>query len=314
MAVTDYYELLGVPRTASAQEIKKAYRKKALKDHPDRNKGDAQAEERFKKINEAYAVLSDPDKRQQYDTFGAAGFQQRFSQEDILRNFDLGSILKEFGFGGGFASARGGAAPFGAFSFQAGGSPFAGFQSDFRARQPAGPPPQGEDLTLELAVTLEEVLAGAEKTIALRRAGQQERVAVRVPAGIQAGKRLRVAGKGQPSPAGGPPGDLLLQIVQSPHPLFEREGSDLVVERVIPFSAAVLGTEIPVPTLDGKTLNVRVPAGIQSQARLRLKGHGLPEQPDGPRGDLLVRIGIQVPRTLSPEQKELMAALAAAGL
>jgi curved DNA-binding protein len=160
----DYYEVLGVKKDSSAQDIKKAYRKLAMKYHPDRNKGDKEAEEKFKKISEAYAVLSDPEKRKQYDTFGDSGFQQRYSQEDIFRGFDLGDILKEFGLGGrggGFRATGGQGSPFETFFFQ-GGGPGSGRASYHSPGQQQ--PVKGNDLTYELSVSLEEVLSGSEKT------------------------------------------------------------------------------------------------------------------------------------------------------
>jgi len=163
----DYYEVLGVKKDSSVQDIKKAYRKLAMKYHPDRNEGNKEAEEKFKKISEAYAVLSDPEKRKQYDTFGASGFQQRYSQEDIFRGFDLGDILKEFGLGGlggGFRTSGGQGSPFETFFFQSGG-PGAGRAS---YRTSAQQPVQGSDLTYELSISLNEILSGSEKTISLR--------------------------------------------------------------------------------------------------------------------------------------------------
>jgi curved DNA-binding protein len=309
----DYYTLLGVSKNASPDEIKKAYRKLALKYHPDRNKDDKEAEERFKQISEAYAVLSDKDKRQQYDTFGAAGFQQRYSQEDIFRNFDLGSILRDFGFagygaagGGGFRTTTG-ANPFGAFFHQAGGGCGPGGCRD-------SAPLKGDDFQMELPLTLEEVLTGVDKTISLRRGSQLERVSVKVPAGIDHGKKLRISGKGSQAPAGGPAGDLFLQIRVEPHHLFTRDDNDLLIDKQIPFSGAALGTVVSVPTLDGSELKVKVPAGVQSNARLRLKGKGLPSGPDGPMGDLYVKIGVAVPKALTDEQRDLIEKLAAAGL
>ncbi len=318
----DYYKILGVEKGASLDEIKKAYRKLALKYHPDRNKGNKEAEERFKEISEAYAVLSDPEKRKQYDTFGAAGFQERYSQEEIFRNFDLGDILREFGInlgGMGGGSARvytnfsGGAGPeifdalFGRAGSGMGGDPFGG---GFTARRGPIHQAKGQDVTLELPIELEDVLQGAEKTIAVG----GRRVAVRIPAGIDSGTKLRVAGQGAPSPAGGPAGDLYLQIHVRPHALFTREKDDLVLERRVPYSALLLGTKLTVPTLDGKQLQVKVPAGTQAGARLRLKGHGLPAGPRGPRGDLYVRLLPVVPKQLTAEQKRLAEALAKAGL
>lgn len=307
----DYYEQLGVAKSASADEIKKAYRKLALKYHPDRNQGNKEAEEKFKKISEAYAVLSDAEKRKQYDTFGSAGFQQRFSQEDIFRNADLGDILREFGInmgGGGRATFRtsggmGGASFFDDLFGMGGG---AGFRTSHRAQ-----PVKGGDLSLELPITLEEVLHGSEKTIAL---GHGEKVSVKVPAGIESGKKLRLAGKGSPSPMGGPPGDLYLTVTVLPHRLFAREEEDLVVDAEVSYSGLALGSEVAVPTLDGKHLKVKVPAGSQPGAKLRLKGQGLPKNTKGTRGDLLARLTVGVPRKLSGEQEELLRKLAGTGL
>jgi len=312
----DYYKLLGVEKNASPEEIKKAYRKLALKHHPDRNKGNKEAEEQFKKISEAYAVLSDKEKRQQYDTVGSAGFQQRYSQEDIFRNADLGDILREFGinFGGGRATFRssggGGGGVFEEMFRQpgAGGRTSHGFQ-DFRQQQQV----KGGDLSLELPITLDEVLTGAEKTLSLGRGAAAEKVSVKIPAGIETGKKLRVSGKGSPSPMGGPPGDLYLLIKVEPHPVFTREGSHLTMDLQIPYSSAVLGAEVEVPTLEGKQLKVKVPPGCQPQAKLRLRKHGLPDS-GGTRGDLLVKIVVAVPKNLPEEQKELVEKLKEAGL
>jgi curved DNA-binding protein len=309
----DYYEVLGVKKDSSAQEIKKAYRKLAMKYHPDKNKGDKAAEDKFKKISEAYAVLSDEEKRQQYDTFGASGFQQRYSQEDIFRGFDLGDILKEFGLGGmgggGFRASGGQGSPFETFFFQ-GGGPGGGGAQFHQQQQPI----RGSDLQYELAVSLEEILHGADKTITLRKEGQTENVSVKIPKGIKAGQKLRLAGKGAPSPHGGPPGDLFLLINVQPHPVFIRDGNNLIVDKKIPFSQACLGSEVSVKSLDGKELKVKVPAGIQSQSKLRLKSHGLPSGPKGDRGDIYVRFSVDIPKELSEDQKKVVEELAGKGL
>ena len=305
----DYYEVLGVKKDSSAQDIKKVYRKLAMKYHPDRNKGDKEAEEKFKKISEAYAVLSDPEKRKQYDTFGDSGFQQRYSQEDIFRGFDLGDILKEFGLGGmggGFRASSGQGTPFESFFFQ-GGGPGPGHAAQ---QQPV----KGSNLTYELSVSLGEILSGSEKTISLRREGQTENVSVKIPKGIKAGQKLRLAGKGNPSPYGGPPGDLLLIINEQPHPVFTRDGNNLIVEQKIPFSKACLGSEISIKSLEDKNLKVKVPAGIQQQAKLRLKGHGLPAGKKGGRGDIYVKFLVDIPKKLSEEQKKIVQELADKGL
>jgi len=309
----DYYEVLGVNKDSSTQDIKKAYRKLAMKYHPDRNKGDKEAEEKFKKISEAYAVLSDPEKRKQYDTYGASGFQQRYSQEDIFRGFDLGDILKEFGLGGmggNFRASGGQGSPFETFFFH-GGGPGEG-RTAYRGT--AQQPVKGSDLTYELSVSLNDVLSGSEKTISLRRENKTDNVSVKIPKGIKAGQKLRLAGKGAPSPYGGAPGDLFLIITEQAHPVFTREGTNLVVEQRIPFSKACLGSEISVESLEGKELKVKIPAGIQPQSKLRLKGHGLPAGKTGGRGDIYVKILVDVPKNLTSEQKKLVRELAEKGL
>jgi len=314
----EYYQILGVAKTATADEIKKAYRKLALKYHPDKNPDNKAAEEKFKEISEAYAVLSDPEKRQQYDTFGSDGFRQRYSQEDIFRNFDLNDILRQFGFGGGFRGT-GGFHTTGNFRSAGGGSPFDNIFGQAGMRGGCGggcgsQPVKGNDLTYEMTVSLEEVLHGAEKTISLRQNGQTQNVSVKIPKGIEDGKRLRLSGKGSHSSSGGPAGDLYLKIHVAEHPVFQRVDDDLVVEHRIPFSEACLGATLEVTTLDGKKFNVKVPAGVQQEAKLRIKGHGLPAGPIGHRGDLLVKIAVRIPKTLTPEQEEAIRALASVGL
>jgi len=171
-----------------------------------------------------------------------------------------------------------------------------------------------DDLAYELSVSLNEILSGSEKTISLRRDNKTENVSVKIPKGIKAGQKLRLAGKGSPSPYGGPPGDLFLNIKEQPHPVFSRDGNNLTVEQRIPFSKACLGSEIMVTSLDGKELKVKVPAGIQQQSKLRLKGHGLPSGPKGGRGDIYVRIAIDIPKKLTAEQKKIVKELAEKGL
>jgi len=302
----DYYQKLGVEKTASAAEIKKAFRKIAVKYHPDKNPGDKDAEDRFKEANEAYAVLSDPEKKQQYDTYGEAGFQQRYSQEDIFRGSNLGDIFKEFGmnFGGGGFQQGGGGSPFDSFFNQGGSCSSGGCGS----RQPA---PKGQDTTMDLWVTLEEIATGTERTVA---ALGDERVSVKIPKGIEAGKKLRLTGKGQPSPQGGQPGNLYLRINIQPHEAFERKGSNLIVKRPVTFTEAVLGTTVTVPTLDGAELNVKIPAGMQLGAKLRLKGKGLPTPKTGDNGDILVQIVVDIPKELSEEQTKIVEELQEAGL
>jgi curved DNA-binding protein len=292
----DYYAVLGVPRDATAEQIKKAYRRLALKHHPDKNPGDRKAEEKFKEITEAYAVLSDAEKKRQYDRFGESGFHERFTREDIFRGFDPSDLFREFGFGGGdiFSQLFGGLG--GTFP---GGGPFAGGH---------GRALRGEDYLLRLSVPLHQAVLGGERRVDFRRGGRIEQLQVRIPAGVAGGQRLRVAGKGSAGSGGGPPGDLLLEVAVEPDPLFSREGDDLSVRVRVPFSTACLGGSVDVPTLAGSK-RVKVPAGMHSGGRIRLKGFGVPS-----RGDLYAVVEVEVPTSLSPRQKELLERLREAGL
>lgn len=305
MAAKDYYDILGVNKKSSDEEIKRAYRKMAMKYHPDRNPNKKEAEERFKEINEAYAVLSDKEKRKQYDTFGAEGFHRRFTQEDIFRGFDFDEILsglfggrgrREFRFGG-----RGG------FDFGDIFSGQGGYQETGRV------PQKGEDILYELSISLEEAASGGEKRVSYRKNGRIEEVSVRIPKGIPTGKKLRLAGKGMQGRNGGPPGDLYLQISVRDHPIFTREGDDLVVEKEVDFSEAVLGTTVEVPTLEGKK-RVKVPPGTQSHTKMRLKGLGLPRFQREGRGDELVKVIVRVPKRVSEKSKKLIEELAREGI
>ncbi len=311
----DYYEILGVKRDASQDEIKKAYRKLAVKYHPDKNPGDKKAEERFKEINEAYAVLSDPEKRRQYDMFGAEGFHQRFSQEDIFRGFDVGDLFRDLGFGTEDIFSRifgRGFAGRGGRTFHS-GFDLGGFRTTgtgFQHQQPV----KGGDLETDISVSLEDVALGSEKRISFRWGDRVESLSVKIPKGIEDGKKLRIPGKGQESPFGGPRGDLYLRVKILEHPVFQRQGRDLIVDREIPFSHAVLGTTVEIPTLEGKTLRVKIPPGTDGQARIRVRGHGLPSLKGGGKGDLYVKVRIRVPKQLTPAQRELVEKLRDVGL
>ena len=296
----DYYQLLGIKKGASQGEIKKAYRKLAMKYHPDHTKGDKAAEEKFKKISEAYAVLSDKEKRKEYDTFGAEGFRQRFSQEDIFRGFDFGDVFREFGFGGG----RGGGMR---FNF-GGGSPFGSQARQQQARM------KGSDLVYELPLTLKEVANGTSKTVSLQHQGYSEKVTVKIPKGLISGKKLRLAGKGSPSPLGGPPGDLFIRAKVLNDPLYHAEKYDLHMNQELKLSEAVLGTHISVPTLDDKQLSLKIPPGTKPGTKMRMSGHGLPHMKGNKKGDLYVKIQIKLPRQLTDEQKKLIEQLAETGL
>jgi len=301
MAVKDYYNVLGVGKNASGEEIKRAYRKLAMKYHPDRNPNKKEAEERFKEINEAYAVLSDKEKRKQYDTFGAEGFHQRFTQEDIFRGFDFDEILSSL-FGGR-----------GRREFRSGGRSGFDFGDLFGRQggyQDMGRMPQkGEDVVYEMFISLEEAASGGEKRISFQKNGKIEEISVKIPRGIPSGKKLRLSKKGMEGRNGGPPGDLYLQVSIREHPIFSREGDDLIVEKEINFSEAVLGTTIEVPTLEG-TKKVKIPPGTQSHTKMRLKGLGMPHFQGEGKGDEYVKVIVKVPKGVSEKSRELIQELA----
>jgi len=310
MAENDYYKTLGVDKTASDEDIKKAYRKLAMKYHPDHYKGEdkAQAEEKFKKISEAYAVLKDKEKRQQYDTFGDQGFRQKYSQEDIFKGFDFSDILKEFGFGGGgfFGGGGGGRSGRVRFSFDGGGSPFGGPRQQAQLR--------GEDLVYEMPLTLEEAVSGTTKSVSLGHGGKTERVNVKIPKGLTTGKKIRLAGKGGPGAYGGPSGDLYIQARIADHPLYQIEGNDLYIKKEVKLTDTLLGTTISVPSITGGELSLKVPAGTKHKSKLRLSGQGIPQMKGGGRGDLYVEIAVDLPSKLTKRQKDLIKELAEVGL
>ena len=299
MANTDYYKALGVDKNASADEIKKAFRKLAVKYHPDRNPNDKGAEDKFKEINEAYAVLSDPKKKEEYDTYGSSGFHKHYSQEDIFRGFDFSNVYRDMGAGGGediFSRL------FGAGFGRGGG------RGGFRNM-----PQRGEDLEMELEIGFRDAALGAERQVSFRRSGQREELKVRIPAGVDNGSRIRLAGKGGQGDSGGPEGDLFLVVRVLPDPVFTREGGDLFVDRSIRFSEACLGTSLDVPTLEDDK-RIKVPAGIQPGTRIRLKGCGIKPLGSNARGDLYVKVSVHVPEALNAEQKKLVAAMGEIGL
>jgi curved DNA-binding protein len=305
MATRDYYEILGVNKSASDEEIKRAYRKLAMKYHPDKNPNKKDAEERFKEINEAYAVLSDKEKRKQYETFGKEGFHQRFTQEDIFRGFDFDEILSGLFGGRGRRESRFGGR--GGFDF---GDLFTGqgAYQDMSRR-----PQKGEDMLYELSISLEEAAFGGEKRISYRKNGKVEEVSVRIPKGIETGKKLRLSGKGMEGRKGGPSGDLYLQISVREHPIFIREGDDLIVEKEVNFSEAALGTTIEVATLEG-TKKVKIPQGTQSHTKMRLKGLGIPHFQKEGRGDEYVKVIVRVPKRVNDKSKKLIEELAREGM
>jgi curved DNA-binding protein len=314
----DYYQVLGVDKKASADVIKKAYRKLALKWHPDKNPNNKSAEEKFKKISEAYAVLSNDEKRQQYDQFGSADqFRQQYSQEDIFRDFDLDEILRGFGFGGGRGAGR---TTFrtgrrGGTHTQGNDDPFSSiFGGMGGGQQFSHMPEKGQDAEYNLAISLEESVFGADKKISFQLENRIEDISVKIPPGISSGKKLRLPGKGLSGYNGGPHGDLYLNINVLPHPIYSRDGNDLYIEKTIKFTQAALGTTIDVPTLDGSTKRLKLSPGTQNNTKIRMKGYGVPGLKGAPKGDQFVKINIEVPKKLSDKQSKLIQQLADDGI
>lgn len=286
----DYYEVLGVPRGASDEEIRSAYRKLAREYHPDVN-GDPGAEDRFKEVSEAYEVLRDPEKREKYERLGA--------------NWKAGEdVSGASGFGGGFGGGDGQG-----FGDGAGFSDF--FESFFGGRRGAsrgfeGFSMRGGDQEATIEVTLEEAARGGKQRISLADGRDFE---VQIPPGVRDGQKIRLAGQGGEGASGGPSGDLYLRVRIKRHPRFRREDDDLVVEVAVAPWEAALGATVPVPTLDGSA-RLKIPAGSSSGRRLRLRGEGMPG-PGGRKGDLHASVKIVVPKVLAKRERELFEELAA---
>lgn len=317
MAKRDYYEVLGVARTAPSDEIKKAFRKLAMQLHPDKNPGDKKAEERFKEINEAYDVLQDADKRKMYDQFGHMGSQQGFRPGS--------NPFEDFARQGGFRNAGG---PFGGGARE-GGPGAEGFQDIFgdifgdffsgntrsgaRGTGPRGANrARGADLRYTLTISFEESATGAERTITFvrQRAGREEtaRLSVTVPSGVRTGQRLKLRGEGDGGPGSGAAGDLYVIVNVQEHPFFKRSDNDLHMDLPLSFVDAALGTTVEVPTLTGR-VSLKVPAGTYSGQIFRLKGKGFHSSDKG-SGDQLVKALVDVPKEVTSEQKELLQKLA----
>ena len=303
----DFYSILGVSKDASAADVKKAYRKLARQYHPDQNPGDAEAEQRFKDITEANSVLSDPEERKQYDAIRAMGSGARFTAGGPGGAGGSANFEDLFGdiFGGGgrrrttYTTTGGG---FGGGGFEDLFSQFGGAPGGYQA-----PPARGEDIRTETTIPFRSAVNGT--TVRLRRGNGQE-TTVRVPAGVRDGQRLRIAGKGHSGPGG--PGDLYVTVRVRPHPFFTRvEGTDDVEVTVpVTFPEAALGATIEVPTLDGGTVRVKVPAGTSSGRRLRVKGRGISTA--GGAGNLLVTVEVHVPAELGEEARAAVLAFAEA--
>jgi DnaJ-class molecular chaperone len=306
MAKRDYYEVLGVPRGAGQDGVRTAYRRLARKFHPDLNPGNPQAEQQFKDINEAYEVLSDPEKRKAYDQFGPEGLR-------------AGAGAGAGAGPGGFRytwSGRG--APFEDASFEAFGGPGgeAGdlFQELFSrlggmgGRRGQRPAMRGRDVETEVTLGFEQAVHGVRTTLVLERPGpdgtvRPQRLEVRIPPGVGEGQRIRLAGQGGPG-QGGPPGDLYLVIRVRPHPYFRRQGRDVYIDLPLTVSEAALGGAVDVPTVHGRT-SVRVPPGTPGGARLRLRGQGIPDARGQARGDQYCVVQIVPPREPTERQRQL---------
>ena len=323
-AKRDYYEILGVSRDADDATLKKAYRALAKKYHPDMNPGDAEAEKKFKEASEAYAVLSDADKRRQYDQFGHAAFEGGAGGAggyggfdfngadfgdifgDIFGNMFHGSHGESRGFGsngtyehftgngGGFHSGFGGS------GFHSGNG-FGGFhQQDF--------PQKGSDVKASINVTFDEAAFGADKRISLSgpdgSSGAPQTLQIHIPAGIDTGKSIRLKGKGMPGTGGGEPGDLLLKVTVGTRPGYERKGSDVYTTISIPYTTAVFGGEATVPTLYGNVI-CKIREGMQSGSKIRLRGKGIVSMKNPSiHGNQYVTVQIDVPNHLTPEAEQ----------
>ena len=284
MSKRDYYEVLGVSKGASDDEIKKAFRKLAIKYHPDKNPGNKEAEEKFKEANEAYSVLSDKTKRSRYDQFGHAG---------------VGGDGGGNPFGGGFGGFGGNGQSFN-FDFGGGGfediinAMFGG--GGFRAAR------RGRDYRTSITIDFEEAIFGVTKTISV----ENEQIKLKIPAGIYDGQSIRLGGKGGEAPsADGQRGDLYVEVRVRAHKTLTREGELILSEITIPMTDAVLGTEVEVETVDGK-ITMRVPAGTQPGTNFKLSGHGAPRLGTDQRGPHIVTINVEIPKNLNKKQKELI--------
>jgi len=296
MASKDLYKILGVSKTASDKDIKQAYRKLARQYHPDVNPGNKSAEEKFKDINNAYEILSDPEKRKKYDQFG-----DQWQHADQF----AGAQGNPFGGFSGFRNAGGDN-----FSYQYVdmsdlgdlGDIFKGFTGGFGGRGRSPRPRQGRDIEASTDITLEEAFNG---TTRLMQDSSGKRIEVKIPAGVKNGGRIKVSGKGEPGMAGGPAGDLILTVLIQEHPLFQLKGNDIHVEVPVPLADAVLGGEASIPTPKGKNLALKIPPETQNGKVFRLAGQGMPDVGRDVKGDLFARVKVVLPEHLTEHEKEL---------
>ena len=276
----DYYEILGLSKGASNDEIKKAFKKKAMKFHPDRTGNDKTAETKFKEAKEAYDVLSDPQKKSMYDQYGTTDF------------------------GGGFGGRSQGG--FNASGFE---DVFEDLFGDIfgggRARNP-NRAYKGADLEYHLQLSLEEAAFGIEKVVQFRTKNENKEISVSIPAGVDNGDRVRLSGKGEPGINQGPPGDLFIRVVLEKHSIFERDGNNLYCNVPISFAEATLGAEIEIPTLSNNKVSIDIPPGTQTGKYFRLRGKGIKSVRGGNIGDLMCSVQIETPVNLSSEQKNIL--------
>lgn len=295
MAKPNYYDTLGVSKTATADEIRKAYKKIARENHPDAKPNDKGAADRFKQANEAYDVLGDTEKRKKYDQFGDAyeyvqGAGGHGGAGPFPGGFDPSSV-----FGGGGDVDLG----------DIFGGAFGG-----RGRSRQRRPSRGEDIQTSIMIPFQLAADGGSYDLSLQTESGVERLAVKVPAGVHDADVIRLSGQGHPGGNGGPNGDLLITIHVAAHPQFRRDGDNITVELPISVTEAALGAKVEVPTLSEGTVILSIPAGTSSGAKLRLKGKGIVNRKSGDRGDQFVQIKISMPQTLSPKVRELFEQLA----
>lgn len=325
MAGKDYYEILGVSRTATDKDIKQAYRKLARRLHPDVNPGDKSAEEKFKEINRAYEVLSDSEKRKKYDRYG-----EKWEQAEQFAK--SGAQGQAWGFPGGGDGAQGTAFEFEGEPGEAGDF----FESIFSGMGGRGRmgrrPRRGQDIEQLVEIALEEAFNGTTRLLQTQtedtcpncvglgrvqnkpcpmcrgsgRVLRPKRLEVKIPPGVKDGSRVRVAGEGGPGVGGGTKGDLYLVVQVQPHPAFERTDGDLHVEVPVPLTVAMLGGETGVPTLKGKKIVLKIPPETQNGKVFRLAGQGMPKLGESAKGDLYAKVKVVLPTGLSPKEKELI--------
>ncbi|RFS22777.1 J domain-containing protein [Chitinophaga silvatica] len=302
MDVKDYYKILGVEKSATSEQIKKAYRKLAVKYHPDKNPNDKAAEEKFKEINEAYEVLSDEEKRKKYDQFGEnyKYYEQHGGRpEDFDWSQYGGGQGRTYSYQGNMEDMFGGGAGEGNFSdfFE---QLFGGRFGGGGGRRQQGPG-RGRDIQATMEVSLEDAYTGATRQVEVN----GSRLNIKLKPGLYDGQIIRLKGQGSPGRKGGENGDLLITIQLAPHPQYELKGQDIYTDLAVPLYTAILGGKVPV-VLPGSTLNMNIPAGTDSGKVFRLKGKGMPAYNNqGPAGDLYLKAMIHLPTNLSEKEKEL---------